>query len=238
MNRKDPIAGWFANQQSLLCEDHPLPPLPKIEISDEPPPAFREDPHLEELYRGSDEQLHDSEKGAGATIDVETWLGCYNAKSGAITIWRRGIELAARLIKQSYQTIFDLVLVHELGHWFHHRANTPKGTDWSDEAWEAAEREYQYHEAWAQWFAWVYANNVADKDMIVAFMELEKRQSTPYKAWREAFGIEHSEQWQRQVLASFDRLRACREPLNLPILKQRDLSKQAADMFDGMLGAI
>ncbi len=128
--------------------------------------------------------------------------------------------------------------MHELGHWFHHQANTPAGTEWSAKNWEAAKEEY--HEAWAQWFAWVYANNAGGQDMIDAFIELEKRQSRPYKAWREAFGIEHSEQWQRQVLASFDRLRACQVPLGLAILKEgcRDFSKPASDMFDGMLGAI
>lgn len=234
--RTDPIAAWFADKQRLLCENRSLPRLPKIELSDEPPPAFLEDPRLEELHKLGDEQLHDSEEGAGVTIDVETWLGCYDAKKGAITIWRRGIELTARLIKQGYQTLFDLVLVHELGHWFHHQANTPAGTEWSAKTWEAANEEY--HEAWAQWFAWIYAHSAGGKDMIVAFIELEKRQSSPYKAWRDAFGIEVSEQWQKQVLGSFDRLRACCEPLNLTILRQRGLPRKPAEMFDGMLGAI
>ncbi len=233
--RTDPIAAWFADKQRLLCENRSLSPLPRIEISDEPPPAFEEGPRLKELYETDDEQLCNRKDVESIKVSIETWLGCYNGNTGNITIWRKGIELAALLTKQRYQTLFDLVLVHELGHWFHHLANTPRGTEWSDEAWEAANKEYD--EAWAQWFAWLYANETSG-DMLVAFTELEKWLTEPHKAWRDAFGIEVSEQWQKQVLGSFDRLRACCEPLNPTILRQRDLPRKPAEMFDGMLGAI
>jgi hypothetical protein len=180
MNRFDPIADWFSQKQKLLGKDLLLPDLPPVEISDDDPPALRE-------KRNGDEQLPTGD----ITFDVETLLGCYDPEQMRITIWRKGIEFCCkRICPEGYDKLFELVLVHELGHWFHNEAITECGKTWDQSRvpnpnQKMAFEEYtKYSEAWAQWFAWVYANEKKGGRREL-FLTLEDRQSRPYKAWRE-----------------------------------------------------
>lgn len=182
-DRYDPIAKWFSEKQKLLGEKLILPKLPPVEISDEVPPALRE-------KRKGKKRKGDEQPPAGdITFDVETLLGCYNPEEKQITIWRKGIEFCcARICPDGYDKLFELVLVHELGHWFHNEAET-EGGEWDQSRVPNADqkKEYEeytkYSEAWAQWFAWVYANEIGGGRREL-FIDLEKKQSEPYKAWR------------------------------------------------------
>jgi hypothetical protein len=105
------------------------------------------------------------------------------------------------------------VLVHELGHWFNAEAITPGNIVWDKAplTLTATTRQEKigpldpydlgqslpatltgdarslssraYHEAWAQFFAWLYGQE-HDKGVLEAFEALERGQSTPYQAWR------------------------------------------------------
>ena len=179
MNRPDPIADWFSEKQKLLGENLLLPDLPPIEISDEDPPALRG-------KRNGDEQMPADD----IKFDFERLLGCYDPERKRITIWRKGIEFCCdRICPEGYDKLFELVLVHELGHWFHNEAETGGGECWDQsrvpnpDQKRAYEKYTEYSEAWAQWFAWVYANE-KDGDLRELFLALEKNQSKPYKAWR------------------------------------------------------
>lgn len=180
MQHRDPFARWFAQKQKLLAEDKNLPHLPVIEISDADPPAFRKDKTLTDLHRNNDpvEKLEDF-------IDVKSWLGCYNTDKNRITIWRRGVELASHRIRCEYRDLLDLVFAHELGHWFHDKAETANGESWDTSVLKDATEEY--HEAWAQWFTWLYATEHGGY-LCKAFEDLEKRQSRLYGIWSEVFG--------------------------------------------------
>lgn len=109
--------------------------------------------------------------------------------------------------------LIQCVLVHELGHWFNAEAITAGGVAWDTKpqsivvacrtenpnhpdpmtpdaglpetvngnAWTLSSR--CYHEAWAQWFAWLYGQE-AHAGVRVTFDALERFQSAPYHAWR------------------------------------------------------
>jgi hypothetical protein len=212
VKHRDPFASWFTEKQKLLADDKDLPRLPVIEISDADPPAFLKDSRLVDLHR-----VDDSVGKLDDRIDVESWLGCYNTDENRITIWRRGVELASRWIRCEYKDLLDLVFAHELGHWFHDKAETPNGETWNPSALENATKEYL--EAWAQWFAWLYAKEHGGL-LCKVFEDLEKTQSKPYKVWREAFGVgEFSAEDQRKYLHSLAYLRCERSSLRLDHIK-------------------
>jgi len=230
MNHRDPYVSWFAQKQNLLADGKFLPRLAAIEISDADPPAFLKDNKLIEL-----QQDHDALAQLEPTIDVETWLGCYDSRDNRITIWRRGVEMASLLIRCEYQDLLDLVFVHELGHWFHDKAETANGETWNPSALQNATKEYL--EAWAQWFAWLYAKEHGEL-LCKVFEDLEKTQSNPYKAWREAFGVgEFSTEDQRKYLRSLAYLRREQSSLRLDHIKFEglDLSEDVKGSWRGIV---
>lgn len=216
---------WFEERQELLAEGRRLPALPLITISDRNPPAFISEPRLKRLYSDNDDTLRDA---GTIVIHIDTLLGCYSTITKKITIWRKGVEFVSRLISKDYQTVLTLVLVHELGHWFHHLAKTENDKKWRAETLNAATEEY--HEAWAQWFAWIYANE-RDHEVLEAFKWLEKHQSDCYSSWRKAFGENCSRDHQKQVLRKLEGLRKCQEQLDLGQIRLVDLDEAVQKSF-------
>ena len=129
----DAIRTWFKEKQELLASGHALPEFPKVEISHDDPPAFRENPELRKRYeedinpvgdRNDDGDRNDINK------DIEGLLGVYIWKEKHIIIWRKGVELCSRANQLPHQDLFNCVLVHELGHWFNAEATVANGVQW------------------------------------------------------------------------------------------------------------
>jgi len=129
MNRPDFIANWFLQRQALLTKLHVLPRLPPIELSDMDPPAFKSK-RLKKLYYDG---AQTTDETSDIMIELESWLGRYDLRRKRVTLWRKGIELCSRMMGCSYSALFDVVLVHELGHWFHAEAITENGSTWTQE---------------------------------------------------------------------------------------------------------
>jgi len=240
MSRLDPIAKWFSAKQKLLGKKLTLPKLPPVEISDDDPPALRK-------KRKCDEQLPTED----IKFDVETLLGCYNPRRKRITIWRKGIEFCCehlRLkppIRQKYDKLFELILVHELGHWFHNETKPQKWQHGKKATLATATTEYS--EAWAQWFAWVYANEKGG-DLRELFLALENNQSDPYKAWRVFSGCPTKEtdcmfeqSKQKTMLHLLTKLRLCGD-LTFENIKrevfEEGLDKKTRDAFGDLLARL
>lgn len=212
MTYRDPFACWFAEKQALLADSKTQSPLPTIEINDGDPPAFQSDSSLVHLY--DDSSL--AEK-TDVLIEVETWLGCFDRNNNRITIWRRGVELASRLVGCDYADLLALVFAHELGHWFHDTAATENGQLWTKSALDSASDEY--HEAWAQWFTWLYAKEYGN-GLPKVFDDLEKRQSELYKVWNQVFSKEEfSVQHQKKYLRLLNGLKSSQSKLGLGHIK-------------------
>lgn len=162
---------WLTDLGRLCSSSQSLPAWPVIVLSDEDPPVFSSETGQE----------------AEPTYDVEQWLGCYCWRSGEVTLWQKGICMAAAALGVSYLDLLNVVLIHELGHWFNHRAPVGTGAVWWDA--DASERYLKcrrYDEVWAQLFVWRYGRD-RDAGVLAAFEKLEPRQSGPYKAWRRLF---------------------------------------------------
>jgi hypothetical protein len=202
------IKSWLLGKQEILTPGAALPEWPSIEISEEDPPFFKQNPVMKKLYEEDQDWIFDG------SPDFESLLGCYFSLQKKIVLWRKGIELCARRMglgpgRQGLPVgeLTRCVLVHELGHWFCDVAVVASSLDWDlheievqinghDEevgylpddkttlkgtAWSLSSR--SFHEVWAQWFAWLYGQEV-DRGVLDAFTALEPRQSPPYRAWR------------------------------------------------------
>lgn len=231
--RYDPIAMWFSEKQKLLGKNLTLPKLPPVEISDDEPPALRE-------KRNGDEKMPTDD----IKFDVESLLGCYDAAQKRVLIWRKGIEFCCRFIcPEAYDKMFELVLVHELGHWFHNEAKTEGGECWDQARLAVATEEYS--EAWAQWFAWVYANEKGG-DRCKMFLDLEKKQSEPYKAWEKVFKKDFDLEWQTRILRCLPQLRQDDRGLDMKSLRKciekaifnKDLDPETALTFGDFIAEL
>jgi hypothetical protein len=149
---------WMQAKQDLMTPGTPLPPWPKVIISDDDPPLFKIDPFYKRMYEEDcsppsasrmecdHHREHGRERERNRELeeipvkqaDTERLLGCYYFNKKQIVLWRKGIKLcAARLLHPDnksrgvpIQALTDCVLVHELGHWFNAEAITPNNIAW------------------------------------------------------------------------------------------------------------
>jgi hypothetical protein len=124
---------WLEEKQKILAPGKKLPKLPRVHLSEEDPPAFRQNHRLKNMY-----YEEDHEKGELDEADVESLLGCYIFSQRRIIIWRKGVVLCAEKLHRGqgqrpgilYDNLLRCVLVHELGHWFNAEAFVPSGATW------------------------------------------------------------------------------------------------------------
>jgi len=247
------IKDWFKQKQYLLNPKAKLPKWPRLTVSDDAPPAFRENPWMKKLY-DEDQEGFNFEMPS----DTESLLGVYLWKTKEIIIWRKGVEFCARAkyqlnggeVKALYEDIYTCVLVHEMGHWFNAEAITPGNVPWNTAELEISTRtkieeppcnpdhnipgatvtyplagnarslsSRSYHEAWAQWFAWLYGQEV-DAAAGVAMAVLNPRQSEPYHAWKKL--VDNNTPSTQHKDYSLNDL-AARWPKHMPHVQQRIL---------------
>ena len=209
------VKKWFKQKQVLLAVGEKLPRLPKIEISENDPPAFKENPRLKQRYE------EDGEVGL-ERVDVESLLGAYFGDKKRIVIWRKGVELCSRELRSGYgrpkglpfEDLFLCVLVHELGHWFNAEAKVANGARWDPALLTltvTSRHELPVHpdnttpnaslpdvlkgdarslssRSYHEAWAQMFAwlyGQEVDPNVLAAFEALEKMQSAPYQAWRQ-----------------------------------------------------
>ncbi len=209
------VKKWFKQKQELLAAGKKLPRFPKIEISEDDPPAFKENRRLKQRYE------EDGEIGLEG-VDVESLLGAYFWDEKRIVIWRKGVELCSRELRSDYgqpkglpfDDLFLCVLVHELGHWFNAEAKVANGARWDPASLTlrvANREELPAHpdrdtpnaslpvelegnarslssRSYHEAWAQMFAwlyGQEGHPNVLAAFEALEKMQSTPYRAWRQ-----------------------------------------------------
>ena len=177
------MSEWLIEMGKICAKDKVLPAWPTVVLSEDDPPAF-----------SNRNSLPNRDKH----YDFEQWLGCYCWKNKQITIWIKGVQSVSKDLKLPYLDLFNCVLIHELGHWFNHLApvfHTEKKEwiEWPEDAIESYNEYPSYHEVWAQLFCWLYGHD-KDSGVLAAFEALEKKQSSPYKAWRRLVSEEDTEE--------------------------------------------
>lgn len=170
------MSEWLIEMGKICPKDKNLPvwpAWPTVILSEDDPPAFPN---------------RNSSPDRDGHYDFEKWLGCYCWENKQITIWIKGVQAVSEDLKLPYLDLFNCVLIHELGHWFNHLApvfHTEKKEwiEWPEDAIESYKQYPSYHEVWAQLFCWLYGHD-KDSGVLAVFEALEKKQSSPYKAWR------------------------------------------------------
>jgi|GEM_PF-2315557 len=205
----DDMAKWLGEMQRTLKPNSRRKKFPEVFLSYEEPPAFK-NKRLRDLYT---EDRVDQNIFLEREPDTESLLGCYYWNDKKIIIWMKGVRFYSKQLFISEESLFDCVLIHELGHWFNATASTENGVEWDTkqiEVYTSTRNEVPnhpdpekpdeplgnkiegnarslssrcYHEAWAQLFAWLYGKE-KDSDLLKAFSALEPKQSHPYQAWR------------------------------------------------------
>ena len=206
----DEMAKWLGIMQRTLKPNSRRKKFPLVFLSYEDPPAFKNN-WLKDFYT---EDRVDQNIFLDCKPDSESLLGCYFWKDEKIIIWMKGVKFCSSQLNLSEKSLFDCVLIHELGHWFNATASTENGVEWDtkqieidtptrnevpnhpdpEKPDEPLEDNIEgnalslssrcYHEVWAQLFAWVYGKE-KDADLLQAFSALEPKESLPYQAWRE-----------------------------------------------------
>lgn len=203
------IKSWLQQKQEILTPGAALPEWPSIEISEEAPPFFKHNPAMKKRYEEDQDWIFDGspdfESLLGCYFSLQKKIVLWRK---GIELCARRMGLGPDRQGLQVGELTRCVLVHELGHWFCDVAVVASSLDWDlheievqinghDEeigylpdvnqttltgtAWSLSSR--SFHEVWAQWFAWLYGQEV-DRGVLDAFMALEARQSPPYQAWR------------------------------------------------------
>lgn len=123
------MCDWLQTKQKLLAPGKLLPDWPNVLISEDDPPLFVSNPVLKAWYE-EDRDERNGQPECEFVPDHESLLGVYIWKSKQIIIWRKGVDCCSKLLKVSYESLFDCVLIHELGHWFNAEALTPSSIVW------------------------------------------------------------------------------------------------------------
>lgn len=169
-----------------------------------------EETKLRKYQKWKKEFTPDSSEIEIETVDTESLLGCYLPYEKKIILWRKGIDLCAKWLKHDHgvglpiKDVIRCVLVHELGHWFNAEAITAGNITWDQSSLTIIKKQHKniaqsasniqtgnayslssmdYHEAWAQFFAWLYGQE-RDTGVLKAFEAIERGQSKAYQAWR------------------------------------------------------
>ena len=152
-----PMRDWLQKKQELLAPGTQLPDWPRVLISDENPPLFVSNPSLKKWYeedRVKNESglkgENNNSKNEGLPIpreenrerdtpntpeiewrpDHESLQGAYFCETKRIVIWHKGVDCCSKLLNIDYHSLFNKVLIHELGHWFNAEAHTPNRISW------------------------------------------------------------------------------------------------------------
>ena len=195
--------------------------LPPVLVSFEPPPLMVAYPELEdELEEGEREPVYwrNENRGRPETMSIEEMLGMYEPRKQRITLWEMGIEWFGRRFPVNPDTLFSVVLVHELGHWITHQLPKPGIPTWPTDLYVLGERDV--HEGWAQlmtfWIAREAGRGAGPRgDFKHTFEELNKHQSSPYHVYRH-FETEPVD----RVIASLEKMRRLPRPARLRDWKQ------------------
>jgi len=105
-----------------------LPDWPRVLISDENPPLFVSNPLMKKWYK--EDQGAPRPPKVDCLFDHESLLGVYFWETKQIVIWHKGVDCCSKLLNIDYQSLFNKVLIHELGHWFNAEAHTPNRISW------------------------------------------------------------------------------------------------------------
>lgn len=123
-----PMRDWLQTKQELLAPGTKLPDWPRVLISDENPPLFVSNPLLKKWYK--EDQGAPRPPEIECLFDHESFLGVYFWETKQIVIWHKGVDCCSKLLNIDYQSLFNKVLIHELGHWFNAEAHTPNRISW------------------------------------------------------------------------------------------------------------
>ena len=169
--------------------------MPKVYISFEIPTSFK-------LVETNDE-------GDGKTLfDTENLLGIYDPSKQEIHLYYFGIQWCANQLIIDADLLYEIVFIHELGHYMQHKMPCYKTEEWEDELYIKSYSPIDIQEGWAQLMdAWTVEGL---QDYSDVFQKLVDVQSGPYHVFKKYVKYE-----KRSILKSLDGLRSLGTPAKI-----------------------